>query len=136
MLKTKFESFNDGVVDLHKVTDLALPGDLPVEGLVLKQTLRYKERTVGLNRYYEALQHDIKVDYVIRCPEVRGLSEKATDILVAILIDGQQYAVKLCGCKRRFKIDRDNSPWYGVPRLEGRGDNGLYSRGYTKSVTA
>ena len=94
MLKTKFESFNDGVVDLHKVTDLALPGDLPVEGLVLKQTLRYKERTVGLNRFYSAMQNDIKVDYVIRCPEVRGLSEKATDILVAILIDGQQYTVK------------------------------------------
>lgn len=93
MLKTKFESFNDGVVDLHKVTDLALPGDLPVEGLVLKQTLRYKERTVGLNRFYSAMQNDIKVDYVIRCPEVRGLSEKATDILVAIPIDSYQYKV-------------------------------------------
>ena len=90
----KFESYPDGIVSLHKVTDLALPGDLPVEGLVLKQTLRYKERTVGLNRFYSAMQNDIKVDYVIRCPEVRGLSEKATDILVAILIDGQQYAVK------------------------------------------
>ena len=60
---------------------------------MLKQTLRYKERTVGLNRYYAALQHDIKVDFVIRCPEVRGLSEKNTDILVAILIDGYQYKV-------------------------------------------
>ena len=93
MLKTKFETFNDGVVSLYKVTDLALPGDLPVEGLVLKQTLRYKERTVGLTRYYAALHEDIKVDFVIRCPEVRGLSEKNTDILVAILIDGQQYKV-------------------------------------------
>ena len=94
MLKTKFESYSDGVVGIYKVTDLAQPGDLPVEGLVLKQSLRYKERTVGLNRYYAALQNDIKVDYVIRCPEVRGLSDKATDILVAILIDGQQYEVK------------------------------------------
>ena len=93
MLKTKFESFNGGVVSLYKVTDLALPGDLPVEGLVLKQVLRYKERTVGMARFYQAMQNDIKVDFVIRCPEVRGLSEKNTDILVAILIDGQQYKV-------------------------------------------
>ena len=93
MMKTKFQSFNDGVVSIYKVTDLAQPGDLPIEGLVLKQTLRYKERTVGLNRFYSALQNNIKVDFVIRCPEVRGLSEKATDILVAILIDGQQYKV-------------------------------------------
>ena len=94
MLSRKRQSFPDGVVSVYKVTDLALPGDLPKEGLVLKQSLRYKERTVGLNRYYAALQNNIKVDFVIRCPEVRGLSEKATDILVAILIDGYQYEVK------------------------------------------
>ena len=94
MLKAKFQSFPDGVVSIYKVGDVALPGDMPIDGLVLQQTLRYKERTVGLNRYYSALQNNIKVDFVIRCPEVRGLSEKATDILVAILIDGQQYTVK------------------------------------------
>ena len=91
MLKTKFQSFPDGVVSIYKMDNIGAPGDMPVEGLVLKQTLRYKERTVGLNRFYSAMQNNIKVDYVIRCPEVRGLSEKATDILVAILIDGQQY---------------------------------------------
>ena len=92
MLKDK-SSFNDGVVKIYKVGNTASPGDMPVDGLVLKQTLRYKERTVGLNRYNAFLQNNIRVDFVIRCPEVRGLSEKNTDILVAILIDGQQYKV-------------------------------------------
>ena len=87
------QSYNDGVCKIYKVENTALPGDMPVDGLVLKQTLRYKERTVGLNRFYQAMQNNIKVDFVIRCPEVRGLSEKATDILVAIPIDGQQYKV-------------------------------------------
>ena len=93
MLKAKFQSFNDGIVSICKVVDLASPGDMPIEGLSLPLKLRYKERTVGLNRYYSALQNNIKVDFVIRCPEVRGLSEKATDILVAIPIDGYQYKV-------------------------------------------
>lgn len=87
------QTFNDGLVGIYKVENTAEPGDMPVEGLVLKQTLRYHERTVGMGRYYAAMQNNIKVDFVIRCPEVRGLSEKSTDILVAVLVDGQQYKV-------------------------------------------
>ena len=94
MLKAKYQSFPDGLVSIYKVGDVALPGDMPSEGLILKNSLRYKERTVGLSRFYSAMQNNIKVDAVIRCPEVRGLSERATDILVAILIDGLQYEVK------------------------------------------
>ena len=94
MLTRKYQSYPDGLAKIYKVEDISAPGDMPVDGLVLKQTLRYKERTVGLNRYNAFLQNNIKVDFVIRCPEVRGLSEKNTDILVAILIDEQQYTVK------------------------------------------
>ena len=93
MLSRKYQSFEDGVVSIYKVADISAPGDMPVDGLVLKQYLHYKERTVGMGRFYSAMQNNIKVDFVIRCPEVRGLSEKANDILVAILIDGQQYKV-------------------------------------------
>jgi hypothetical protein len=93
MLKA-YQSFNDGIVNIYEVGNTALPGNMPKEGLILQQTLRYKERTVGFNRYYAALQNNIKVDFVIRCPEVRGLSEKNTDILVATLNGGQQYDIK------------------------------------------
>ena len=93
MLKAKFQSFPDGIVSIYKVGDVSLPGDMPIDGLILKQTLCYEERTVGMGRYYAAMQNNVKVDSVIRCPEVKGLSEKATDILVAVLIDGFQYKV-------------------------------------------
>lgn len=63
---------------------------MPKEGLILKQTLRYKERTVGFKRYYAAMQNNIKIDFVIRCPQVRTV--KADN--VAILIDGDQYRIK------------------------------------------
>lgn len=84
------QSFNDGVVNIYKVGDIALPGDMPKEGLVLQQTLRYKERTVGLNRFYAALQNSIKVDLVIRCQQIRSVSTQD----VAILQNGQQYEIK------------------------------------------
>jgi len=117
MLSRKRQSFPDGVVSVYKVTDLALPGDLPKEGLVLKQSLRYRERTVGMSRFYQALQNNIKVDFVIRCPEVRGLSEKAADILVAVLIDGQQYQVM------QIQYIEDSAPKSMDLSLERLGDD-------------
>jgi len=89
MLKVK-SSFNDGIVITYKVGNTALPGDMPKEGLILQQTLRYKERTVGLNRFYAALQNSIKVDLVIRCQQIRSVSTQD----VAILQNGQQYEIK------------------------------------------
>ena len=89
MLK-QTQSFNDGVAGIYKVGDIALPGDMPKEGLILQQTLRYKERTVGLNRFYAALQNSIKVDLVIRCQQIRSVSTQD----VAILQNGQQYEIK------------------------------------------
>jgi len=90
----KVQTFNDGVVMIFKLKNTAEPGNTPVEKLILKQVLRYKERTVGFGRYYTAKQQNIKVANVIRCPRVRGLSEKDTDILIAVLVDGNQYKVE------------------------------------------
>ncbi len=87
------QSYNDGIVKLYLVTNTAAAGDMPADGLTLKQTLRYKERTVGLGRFYQALQNNIKVSLVIRTPEVRGLSEKDSDIVVAVLAGSVQYRV-------------------------------------------
>lgn len=87
----KPQSFNDGVVSIYEVGNTALPGDMPKEGLIPKLTLRYKERTVGFNRYYAAIKENVKVAYVIRCPQVRSV--KANNI--AILIGSDQYRIEL-----------------------------------------
>ena len=81
------QTFNDGVVSIYKVTDLALPGDIPREGLVLQNLLRYHERTVGITRRYAALQSNKEVNFVIRCPEVRTVE---TDY-IAVLVDAVSY---------------------------------------------
>ena len=88
-MQPKIQSFNDGVVKVYGITNTAADGNMPTEGITLKQTLRYHERTVGLTRYFAALQANIKVQYVLRCPRLRDVS--AQD--VAIPNDGRQYRI-------------------------------------------
>ena len=83
------QTFNDGVVKIYEVTNTAPPGGMPVEGIALKQTLRYKERTVGLTRRNFARQDNVVIKYVLRCPRLRDVS--AQD--VAIPNDGNQYRI-------------------------------------------
>jgi hypothetical protein len=89
-MKQQIQSFNDGVVNIYSVGDIAQPGNMPKEGLTLKVgPLRYKERTVGMGRFYTALQVQARVDQVLRAPQLRSVS--AQDI--AIPIDGKQYKI-------------------------------------------
>ena len=90
MLSRKRQSFPDGVVKIYKVADIAQPGDMPQEGLVLQESLRYKERTVGLTRFYAAMQNNVQVAFVLRCPEVRSVSTSE----VAVNRDGVQFEIK------------------------------------------
>lgn len=84
------QTYNDGVVKIYGTTDVAEPGNLPVDGLTLKETLRYEERTVGIKRFYTAMQQDIKIDMLLRCPQRRGVATQD----IAIPIDGEQYEIK------------------------------------------
>lgn len=90
MLSHKRQSFPDGVVKVYSVGDIALPGDMPQEGLVLKVSLRYKERTVGLTRFFAAMQNNVQVAFVLRCPQVRSVS--TSDVVVNR--DGVQFEIK------------------------------------------
>jgi hypothetical protein len=88
MLKNS-QQFNDGVVRIYEVTNTAPPGGMPTDGITLKQTLRYRERTVGLTRRNFARQDGVVIRYVLRCPLLRDVS--AQD--VAIPNDGKQYRI-------------------------------------------
>lgn len=91
MIKAKPQTHNDGAVKIYRVDNIAQPGNKPKEGLVLKSTLRYKERTVGLTRTRLALQTGAEVSYVLRCPRLRDVSPQD----VAIPNDGKQYRITL-----------------------------------------
>jgi len=86
----KPQTFNDGVVNIYTVGNTAAPGSMPQEGLTLKVgPLRYKERTVGLNRFWAALQNQARVDLLLRVPQIREVSTHD----IAIPNDGKHYDI-------------------------------------------
>lgn len=100
MIKAKPQTHNDGSVRVYEVENIAQPGNKPVERLVLKRTLRYKERTVGLTRVRLAQQTGAQVSYVLRVPRLRDISPQD----VAIPNDGHQYRIT------RVQYPEDTNP--------------------------
>lgn len=87
---SKGQTFNDGIVEIFAVGNIAAPGDMPKDGLTRKETLRFHRRTIGIVRYYTAMQANQRVDAVLRCPFRAAVS--AQDVA---LFEGQQYKIKL-----------------------------------------
>lgn len=83
------QTYNDGVVRIYAVDDISEPGDIPKEGLKIKETLRYKRRTVGIQRYYTALQANAQIEQVLRCQ----LRENVSSQDVAV-VNGTQYRIE------------------------------------------
>lgn len=62
------QCYNDGVVDIYSVTDVADSGYLPKPQTSLKAHLCYQERRLSYKRYYDAKQNQIRIEKVIRVP--------------------------------------------------------------------
>ncbi|AKL96626.1 phage head-tail joining protein [Clostridium aceticum] len=91
MRKQKTQTFNDGIVNIYSVGNIAEIGNKPKEDLTLKaDSLRYEERTVGMGRFWTAKQSQAQIDLIIRTPQRREISTQD----IAIPIDGQQYKIK------------------------------------------
>lgn len=89
-MQQKTQTFNDGVVNIYSVGNIAVPGNMPKDGLTIKVSLlRYEERTVGMGRFWTAKQAAVKIDQLVRTPQLRSVSTQD----VAVLIDGEQYKI-------------------------------------------
>lgn len=89
-MKQERQKYNDGVVSIYSVGNIAEPGNMPKEGLVPKVvSLRYAKRTVGMGRYWAALQAHAKVDMILRVPQLKNVSTQD----IAMPIDGHQYKI-------------------------------------------
>ena len=65
------QDYNDGIVTIYAAADSAHPGYQPKPTLTKKYTLRYDERRVGIQRYYEAMQNQVQVERVLRVPRAK-----------------------------------------------------------------
>lgn len=89
-LPTQTQSFNDGVADIYKVDNTATAGSLPKKKLTLKVSpLCYEERTVGMSRFWVAMQAQTKVTRLLRFPRLDSIDRAD----VVIPIDGKQYEI-------------------------------------------
>lgn len=87
------QQFNDGLLKVYTVTDGAEAGETPKDALQIKagieNGLRYEERTVGMSRFFTAMQAKTRVDYLVRCQRVNSVS--LYDVVT--LVDGEQYKI-------------------------------------------
>lgn len=82
-------TFDDGILTIYTVENVAEPGMMPVEGLVEKEKYYYGFDTLGFNRFYTAMQAKQMIESVVNIP---GWGEiKATDICA--LDNGDQFRI-------------------------------------------
>ena len=86
------QTYNSGIVNIFTVTDSAVPGRKPVEELTPLVSLRYEERKLGVQRYYQAKQNQTEISRVIRVPKP-GTAITNRDI--AYTEDGEKYRIDL-----------------------------------------
>ena len=88
------QDYNDGIVRIYSVQDVAAPGYAPVERADFKVLLPYAERVVGIRRYYEARQNQTRVERVLRVQDtglVSNLDRAQTEDLVTYRVDLVQH---------------------------------------------
>lgn len=88
----KQQIFNDGVLTVYKIGNIADVGNRPEEGLIQKfvNTLPYEERTVGVTRFIANKQEQTTIEQLLRIPRISGIARED----VVIPIDGNQYRIK------------------------------------------
>lgn len=83
--------FDDGILKICKVENIARSGMKPVEGLELKSEHYFEFETIGLTRHYEAKRANTKISNVVKIWQDRNIVCED----VCILEDEQQYRCEL-----------------------------------------
>lgn len=81
---------DDGILTFYSLSNISLPGRMPVEKLVSVSSAYYSRRTVGVNRLYAAAGANRDFDVLVRCHNTPTIPEGA---LYVILEDGKQYRI-------------------------------------------
>lgn len=61
-------TFDDGIVGVYELTEVKVPGKMPVDTLTLIDQFYFGYDVLGINRYYTALQAKQQIESVISIP--------------------------------------------------------------------
>ena len=82
-------TFDDGILTICSVENDAKPGMMPKPMLVIKERFYYGYDTIGISRYYTALQANQRIEAVVNVPGWGDIA--VTDICV--LENGNQMRI-------------------------------------------
>ena len=85
----EFVVLNDGLADIYRVENAADEGDRPKEKLRHKYCLRFRWHVVGLQRFYEAMQAQVRISQAIDVPLLPDINPQ--DVVV---IAARQYRIE------------------------------------------
>lgn len=83
-------TFDDGIIKVYAVKNIADPGEKPRDGLICKSSHYFGYETVGIQRHYTALQAKEKIAEVVHIWRDRDIH--GDDVCI---IDGCQYRCAL-----------------------------------------
>lgn len=84
-------TFDDGILTIYTVENIAENGAKPRKGLVLRNRFFFGFDVLGVNRYYTALEAKIQLSHVVNIPGWGGVSP----LDIAVMEDGTQYRVQM-----------------------------------------
>lgn len=61
-------TFDDGILTIYDVTNIAPPGDMPIKKLTQKERYFYGYDRLGITRFYTALQANQTITAVVNVP--------------------------------------------------------------------
>lgn len=88
-LYPKIQQYNDGILAIYKVSNIAEPGNKPKNGLTVTYgVIRYEERTVGITRNNLAKQDHSQIDSLVRVQKLQDVS-----VHDVVIMSGKQYDI-------------------------------------------
>lgn len=85
-------TFDDGIVKIYSIGNIAANGKEPKEGLVAYESFYFGFDTLGINRYYTALQANQQIESVINIPGWNTLNPAKH---IAVMENGDQFRIQM-----------------------------------------
>lgn len=88
-----YQTYESGMLSIMQAELKDDPDPTKEQSEVLKPLfpkLYYDERTVGISRFYQGKQSDVKIDRLVRCPRQKNVSTTH----FAVTEDGVQYYIR------------------------------------------